>query len=245
MARAMAHTASIALQSCFNFREVAGLHTRSGRQIKRGLLFRSDSLHKLSEAEASLFSLTAAPKTIVDLRSTDEMNRFGAGPLADVVRYRHMPIAVAPGAASVALNQTGSLLDVYVQMADASGPVVADVIRLIGSPDVLPAVVFCAAGKDRTGITVALLLGTLNVNDDDIVGDYAATRPIDPAALGDGYAERFASLPAGFHEAPPEAMRGFLAAVRRKHGSLRAYAVHHGATGGELRSLERALLERD
>jgi len=232
------------LQSCTNFRDVGGARTPGGRVVASGRLYRCDSLHKLCEEEARQFAKTHAPRTILDLRSAEEVLRFGAGPLAKGVHHLHLPIGTeAPGA--MRRRRAPSLVDLYTRFAEHSGLVVAEIVRVLGSRHVLPTIVFCAAGKDRTGVTIALVLGALNVTDRDVVADYATTRVVDPALLGDGYAQRFADLPAAYREAAPQTMRGFLAAIRRKYGSIRAYMAHYGVERVELRDLERALLVQD
>jgi hypothetical protein len=236
---------AIALRSCSNLRDLGGCRTLSAREVRHGLLYRSDSLHKLTVQEAELCARTLRPRTIIDLRSADELLRLGAGPAELGARHIHMPVSVEPSSASWKRRHHTNLLDTYVRMADRSGAVIAEIVRVLGTGDALPAVIFCAAGKDRTGITAAMILGALNVRDDDIVADYAATAPVDPAQLGFGYAKSLAEYPASFLEASPETMRGFLAAIRRRYGSVRVYMAHHGVGRSDLRRLERALLERD
>lgn len=241
----MAQT-GITLRRCTNVRDVGGCRTPSGRVLRNGLLFRSDSLHKIDVSDFSSILSTVAPRTILDLRSDEELHRYGAGPLEPHVRHVHLPIGVdAPGTLRGMRWRRTGLLDFYVRMAEDSGPAIATVVRVLGARGTLPTVIFCAAGKDRTGVVIALVLGALNVTDDDIVVDYALTAPVDPQLLGDGYAERLAQHPPEFLEAAPETMRGFLAAIRRKHGSIRAYLARHGVQRDELSALERALLARD
>lgn len=241
----MAMASQISLGTCTNLRDVGGARTASGRILRRGRLFRSDSLHRLTELEASALKGAIGPRTIIDLRGADEVLRFGAGPLEQTAHYIHFPIgAEAPGTGLIRRREP-SLLDLYVAMAEESATVIAEIVRVLGMKDVLPAIVFCAAGKDRTGVAMAMVLGSLNITDEDIVADYAATPMVDPSLLGDGYAERFKDLPATYRQALPETMLGFLAAMRRKYGSLRAYMAHHGVARDDLRNLERALLARD
>ena len=62
-------------------------------------------------------------------------------------------------------------------MLDERGPQLADVARAVLEPGGLPAVIGCAAGKDRTGVAVALLLAAVGVPADEIVADYVLTGP--------------------------------------------------------------------
>ncbi|HYZ92668.1 MAG TPA: tyrosine-protein phosphatase [Actinomycetota bacterium] len=238
-------TTAIALRSCRNLRDLGGCRTLSGRRVRPGVLFRSDSFHKLTADDAALCVRTLGPRTLIDLRSIEELLRLGAGPRTLNAHHLHMPISVEPVMSVWRRRRKWSLIDVYMRMADRSGPVVAEIVRALGVAEALPAVIFCAAGKDRTGVTTALVLGALNVSDEDIVDDYAATSPVDPTLLGAGYAESLREAPQSFLEASPDTMRGFLAAMRRKYGSVRVYMARNGVHRGDLLNLERALLERD
>lgn len=230
--------------TCTNLRDVGGCRTRSGRSVVPGRLFRSDSLHRLTPPQTDRFVRTVAPRTIIDLRSAEEVLRLGAGHFGKRVQHVHLPIGIGADHRRFG-RRDPSLLELYVQFADDSGSVIAEIVRTLGSRSGLPAVVFCAAGKDRTGIAIGLILGALRVADADIVADYARTQRVDPALLGHGYEKYFAEVPAAYREAAPATMRGFLASIRRRHGSIRAYLAHHGVDAGELGALERALLTEE
>jgi protein tyrosine/serine phosphatase len=102
--------------------------------------------------------------------------------------------------------------------------------------------VFCAAGKDRTGVGIALLLAALNITDDQIIEDYSISGVIDPRTLGDLYVQHMAEMPESYRRSDPETMRAFLEHLRREHGSVRAYLARLGFGRQELVALERALL---
>jgi protein-tyrosine phosphatase len=87
----------------------------------------------------------------------------------------------------------------------------------------------CAAGKDRTGVLAALLLGALGVSDDDIAEDYALTAAgmerlrawaaiNRPELLG-----RMAEAPAAWMAVEPEAIRRLLVDLRTEFGSITEY----------------------
>src|SRR4029077_7038622 len=64
----------------------------------------------------------------------------------------------------------------YVELLDAGAMAFATALERIVAPGGTPALVHCAAGKDRTGVLVALLLDAAGVDRDVIVADYAATQ---------------------------------------------------------------------
>jgi protein-tyrosine phosphatase len=135
-----------------------------------------------------------------------------------------------------------SLYDSYVGLTRSSGDAIRQIFESLAEPGALPAIFFCAAGKDRTGIVAALVLSALLVEDEDVVDDYCRTEAVSPEALGQGYAERLATLPREFCEAPAHAMRAFLEAIHREFGSTRAFLAMIGIDKTLLRRLERALL---
>jgi protein-tyrosine phosphatase len=106
----------------------------------------------------------------------------------------------------------------------------------------------CAAGKDRTGVISAVLLGLLGVRDEVIVADYAATQEnldsiIDRLMDTEGYQEIFDALPPDTLHAEPETMLSLLAKVRENYGSMSDYARAIGVSDETLAHLQSRLLE--
>src|SRR5690606_23416737 len=105
-----------------------------------------------------------ALRTIVDLRTHAELETRGGFP-ADVhpVTYRHVsvfdetwdrPEVQRPSEAVVAY-----LHFAYTRMLDQGGPRFAAAVETLGDAGAMPAVFHCVAGKDRTGLLAALVLG--------------------------------------------------------------------------------------
>ena len=128
------------------------------------------------------------------------------------------------------------------------GPRFGAALGVLADAEALPAVFHCAAGKDRTGLLAALLLGALGVAHDDIVEDYALTSATmerfiavmtaeDPEA-----AQAFADTPPAFFAADPAAMSLVLADLAGTHGSVRGYVRALGVTDHQLHQLEALLL---
>ena len=59
----------IVLEGAVNFRDQGGYPTENGRFVKWRRLFRSDSLHDLTESDVQTITGTLGLTTIVDLRS--------------------------------------------------------------------------------------------------------------------------------------------------------------------------------
>jgi hypothetical protein len=96
-----------------------------------------------------------------------------------------------------------------------------------------PAFVHCAAGKDRTGMVVAMLLGAADVEPESIIADYAATeirleRLLARLARTLGEKEAGANYPAHVLRAHPDTMRFVVDNLIERHGSLRQWWLDGG-----------------
>ena len=101
------------------------------------------------------------------------------------------------------------------------------------------ALVHCAAGKDRTGVVVALALTAAGVRPEAVVADYAATSHrieaiLDRLRRSPTYARDIDNVPADAHRARPETMRAFLQEVDTRYGGAAQWLTEHGLTAGEL-----------
>jgi protein-tyrosine phosphatase len=130
------------------------------------------------------------------------------------------------------------------------GKGIADVLGLLAEPDSLPAVFHCFAGKDRTGVVAAVVLGLLGVSQEDIVQDYVLTnnyegdrfarQGADPNAVR--FIEEFGGGAADRREVYPESMQQLLAWIERRYGSMRGYVEALGVKPSVCKRLEDALL---
>jgi len=142
-----------------------------------------------------------------------------------------------------------TLEEVYLQIIEQRGAALAGAVRALARPGALPALVFCSAGKDRTGIVTALVLGTLGVSDDEIVADYARTEQnmngefrarVQARAEAAGITEQELAVKLG---APPALMWTTLGRLRSWHGAAAGYLRSHGMTDAELDGLRGLLIE--
>lgn len=240
----------IDLDGCLNFRDLGGYPTADGRTLRWRQLFRSDGLHRLSAADVTRIRDDLRVGDVVDLRSTSEIDEDGRGPLAaESVRFHHVPLfdgAVRDRAAETA--DIATLADRYFLLAEFAQKPIARCLTVLAEARG-PAVYHCAAGKDRTGVISAVLLGVLGVRDDIIVADYTASREnldaiIERLLASKGYQDMMAALPPDTMHAEPETMITLLARVREKYGSMRDYARAAGIADATLDQLETRMLER-
>jgi protein-tyrosine phosphatase len=214
------------LPARFNLRDLGGTPTADGRVVAPGRLYRGASMHRLEDDHLEAVAPLGI-RTAIDLRSSEEV-RGGtfAGSAAPV---RHLPIfEVGPSfsdpVAEEAIART--LADAYLWMLSEGAGSIRASLELLGEPRDLPAVVYCAAGKDRTGVVIALVLGLLGVERDAVAADYALS-DAPAAALRAWHLDNGASpdqlAAAGVFRAPAEAMGLFLDSLDREFGSLDGY----------------------
>src|SRR5947199_217339 len=138
-----------------------------------------------------------------------------------------------PSGSSAALVATArwprddTLADRYALLADFAKEPIARVVEVVAGATG-PVVYHCAAGKDRTGVISAVLLGLLGVPDDVVVADYVATQEhldaiIERLMSTEGYQRMLAALPPDTLHAEAETMARFLVSIRERYGSMRGY----------------------
>jgi protein-tyrosine phosphatase len=172
------------LEGCLNLRDLGGYPTKDGRQVRWGCVFRAGELCLLTDADADAITRLGI-RVVVDLRNRWERSarpdRLPPG--IDLVERRSPPSGSSPTPTLEELIVSGDLpvrddelrARVYVDMLDRLAPEVGAVLgRAVDAVD-RPLLFHCVAGKDRTGVVAAVLLGVLGVAEEDIVEDYELT----------------------------------------------------------------------
>jgi protein-tyrosine phosphatase len=237
----------LACDACLNLRDVGGYRTTDGATIRWRTLLRSDSLCQLTpEGAASL--LGHGLRTIIDLRHPDEVaeaiHPFGpSGAHAHTVSYHNIPMRDPDDAEiEAAYLACQSLLDVYLLSLDRCADRFAMIARAILDAAEGATIVHCHAGKDRTGIVIAVLLALAGVPTETIVADYAVSfeylRPLWDARVAAGLDT---DLDIWFSK--PETIQVFLDRLEQVHGGARQYLLTAGLTDDEIERLR--LLLRD
>lgn len=156
-----------------NFRDIGGYPTEDGRQVKRGLLFRSGAMTSLTQDDMQYLDQFGF-RSVVDLRSNDEIdlypNSWAAQANLNYVSVDYDIREMNIGASSQP-SAAGDYSGMYLQFPQFLKPQLTAYFDTLLSKKV-PAVVNCSAGQDRTGIASALLLSALGVERDIIVEDY-------------------------------------------------------------------------
>lgn len=254
----------IDLEGAVNVRDVGGLPTEDGGETVYGRVLRSENLQELSPADVRKLAGEIGVTTVVDLRTTGEVELEGPGPLDAVpsVRHAYHPVLPELGSRTDAVAEALLLkkreLDLsrfpddimcghYLGYLEERPEEVTGALRAIATSEGA-AIVHCAAGKDRTGVIIALVLLAAGVEPEAIVADYMATADrmdaiIERLSRSQTYASDVTSRPVRAHLPREETMKAFLEQLHVRYGGLPAWLAGNGFTSDEL-SLLRAKLRQ-
>lgn len=248
----------IELEGASNARDLGGLPAAGGR-TRPGVLVRADALDRLTDADVAELAHRRGLAHVVDLRTDGERAERGRGLLeASGVRYSELSVITDEHLTSRQLERARRLeaggdaaqimADGYVELLELGAPAFVEALRRIVAPDGAPALVHCSAGKDRTGVLVALLLGAAGVHRSTIVVDYAATHErmeaIVAALSGAQFFQDVATqVPVFFFGARAETMEAFLDELDRDFGGAAGWFAAHGVLDDELAAWRDVLVE--
>lgn len=173
---------TLPLQNGVNFRDAGGYHTRDGQMVRWGKLYRSGSISRLADADLAYLQRLGI-RLVSDFRSTEEREKQ-PDRLPDVPGLLERPLPMESvdrwerlrGAYTIFFRKgklDDFLLDGYRRvMIDGNAHHIGELFQRLADPNQLPALIHCTAGKDRTGLAVALLLLTLGVPEETVLADY-------------------------------------------------------------------------
>lgn len=175
------------LSAVRNFRDVGGLPTVNGRRVRHGVLFRSGHLAHATPKDAAYLS-SLGLHTVFDFRNSADQRLEGPDVELPGVRNVNVPLSdPADGAEFWRMVRDGDLdlLREILSDGKAAGRMIESYRRIVTertaehsrvlhalAEDSVPALMHCAAGKDRAGISVAVTLLAVGVERDAITADY-------------------------------------------------------------------------
>jgi protein-tyrosine phosphatase len=257
------HPSRVELAGARNLRDLGGYSTIDGRQIKKGLLYRSDHLKRVSRRNAEAVAALGV-KTVYDLRTEKEHERDPSR-LSEITSLEVVslpidcelidPYAVARRILRGDVEEgdfQGLMLECYRNYALNYRSEWSSLLRHMVEPGGLPALIHCTYGRDRTGVSVAIVLRSLGVPEETVLEDYLLSNK-----FWESEASRlscFASCASFFRtprsevralmEVRPEYLEAAFAAMDEKYGSFEGY-LHEGLgiDDATLERLRSALLE--
>jgi protein-tyrosine phosphatase len=239
----MADPRFLELVGANNVRDLGGLPAGNGRTVRPGRILRSDFFVTLGEADREQLVERLRLQLVVDLRTVAEVERFpgpweGLG--VDVVR------AALPLDPAFVARRAEDMAGLYLTFAEPPATALTLAVEAVLDVDRHPVLVHCAAGKDRTGVVIALVLELLGVERDVIGLDYSLTRERMPRVIRRLEAEagrkRASTLPEVMYGAEPATIEGFLAAIEARHGGVRGWAEEVGVDPAAIARFRAAML---
>jgi protein-tyrosine phosphatase len=184
---------SLHLASAPNFRDLGGYRTSDGKWVKPGLLYRSDGLDVLTDADLATLQ-SVGVKLVCDLRTdgerTSKPDREIPGATNEHINIigedeltAQLTAAITSGDQAEQERLLGDgkaeqlLVDGGRSLVSGTNPLAEYKVLFsrIEDPSNLPTVMHCSAGKDRTGWASAAILTTLGVPKGTVMQDYLAS----------------------------------------------------------------------
>lgn len=235
------------LEGTYNLRDVGGYPAREGT-VRWSSLYRSDALHRLSDAGRDALAALGV-RTIVDLRDPREIEHAPSRTDGLGIETVHVPIF--GGAAPRSASDGVSLERMYEHIVEERSRPLADAVAAIADADG-PTLVHCTAGKDRTGLVIALTLLAVGVDRDTVIADYAHTQQRLAGEWLETMIERMRLL--GVPEtprtrevwgaSPPDLLERVLARIDQGWGGAVEYLRASEVTDAQLESLRAKLVDR-
>ena len=238
-----------------NLRDIGGITTPEGRVVRRGLLFRSDTLHEAVVADLARLNLAC----VVDFRSEAEVERRPDRLDGLDVRWVNLPVdnprsagsnfvekedlpefrvemiqhwlnrdfeAVGRMVDELSIDIAGDRVKRYQSFATDFAPVFAEFFAELVAAMGRPLLYHCEGGTDRTGVATALVLGVLGVEHEAVMEDYLATNTV----VADELEELRQLAPPSLWPiigAQEQQMQAFLDHIDSECGGIDSYARSH------------------
>ncbi|CAN5308046.1 hypothetical protein BH09ACT10_BH09ACT10_29800 [soil metagenome] len=183
------------------------------------------------------------PTLVIDLRSPGELEP--EHPL--ISRGAHVQVIPLLAALDPTKRWEGNLYDLYLRLLDEAQPMLVELVELVAEKHAAT-LIHCAAGKDRTGITVGLLLRLVGVDRADVISDYLLTVAAEQDILDRlnrsvEAGHRAAVPPRTALEVPDHAMEAVMDVWDKHPGGTEGWIIDAGASPDIVERLRAALLE--
>jgi protein-tyrosine phosphatase len=239
-------TRALSWDACLNVRDLGGLATIDGRRVRRGALVRSDQLCRLSDGGRTAL-VAHGVRTVIDLRNPAEAEKD-----PDPIWHEHgVDYLLIPQQSEQLWREMDPVARTRTErdslVIDRRAEQIAAMARAVANAVPGGVLIHCLAGKDRTGIAVAMLLSLVGVSEADIAEDYSLTVPNLAAELTAALAaapddDARARLVRSY-DASVDTMLATLAHLRTRHGGAKAYLMRAGLSDADIERIRARMLE--
>lgn len=223
------------LETTLNTRDLGGYHSKvSGKPLQLWRILRSDVQNYPSENDIRLLTEHNV-QTIIDMRGNQDVMRKPSG-FAErpEFTYIHIPIDEGSGIPACVDEVSKS----YLRIAESKN--ISRVFRSIASAS-SGVMINCTAGKDRTGVVSAILLGMSGVSEQEIVFDYMLTKACSKERF-DLIHQNFPDIDMNIVIPKERYITEFLNQLNAKYGSFQKYLTAIGLAPDEIERIQSALL---
>lgn len=171
----------VVLNGQSNFRDLGNYKTSDNNELKPGMVYRTGTLSKLSDADIQIIA-SLNIKTVVNFLTEEEINKRGDDRLPEGVRSVYLPIGGQNNEVADLLvaRQDGNFskipadfnFEVHAMLTEDGKEEYAQLFHLLADPKNYPIVFHCSHGVHRTGTAAALILSTLGVPWETVREDY-------------------------------------------------------------------------
>ena len=243
---------AVPVEGAYNVRDIGGYETGDGRTTRWGKYLRADTLMNLTPAGVQTL-VDYGVRNIIDLRRSNDL-QFRPSPFIgnEAVTYYHQNMA-----GDVALQrreETDAIEDsaerrgsVYCHILEQRKHILHQIFSILASPDGLPVLIHCNAGKDRAGISAAFVLSICGVPRETIIEDYGLTArylvrkyyELNPDVSPDEYTWR------DYQDdvCHPHSMSITLDHLDENYGGVEGYLRETGITDEQLSAIREAMIE--
>ena len=236
------------IDGCFNVRDAGDWPTADGRRMRLGRLYRADDPVRLT-AEGRQRIAELGLRAVIDLRQQGQVDRGHLFVPAQITHHIPLVDHVIDVNDPPRLDHADDLVALYDDMVVRGRTQIVKAIDLIAaSLREGPVMVHCVAGKDRTGLVVALVQAAIGVEQPSIVEEYALsheptqrrrTAMLDTPLADDPPVHR---SPPMIWSAPAAVMASVTDRVIAAHGSIGAWPAALGVSAATIEALRRELL---
>jgi|LauGreSuBDMM15SN_2_FD.fasta_scaffold02059_4 protein-tyrosine phosphatase len=238
-----------------NVRDLGGITLGSDLGVVDcGKVLRSASPQFLSPQGAKQL-IEYGVKTVIDLRTPEETAVEGSGPMSEhyesgLIKHLPVPILSERQRATDPVGTANALVDPahhYINYLANPAPFVMIARAVLETSSRGGAVLLhCALGKDRTGVSAAVLLDAAGAVHHEVVEDYAITRRhmrtmVEGLASSVSYRRDFTTPDWSALAPQPEGIAGMLSWVKQNYGNAGHFLLSGGLTETELGALRSAL----
>lgn len=209
-----------------NLRDLGGYPAFGGKTVKTGLVFRSDDLNDLSEADLKLLAGLNI-RTVVDFRDAREAALYPDRLPPTVRNAVKIPIEAGSLMRDLAGDRLtrnksmGIMITVYRALVNDFQDAFRSFLALLAEPGDTPLLFHCTAGKDRTGYAAALFLSALGVERKIIIDDFMLSRELLKSKYEAGVDYDDVSEP--LYSVYPEYIETAFAAIDAGYGGVEKY----------------------